>query len=367
VALPMEQFKAELRYEPVGVVGLIVPWNYPALMAAWKIAPALAAGCTVILKPSEFTPVSALELADVFVKAGVPPGVVNILNGAGEIGAALVNHPHVDGISFTGSTITGQRIMKAAADSLKKVSLELGGKSPFIIFDDVEVDKAVEWIMFGFLFTNGQICSATSRVLLQEKIAPEVIRRLKEEVAKVNVGPPMNQDTKLGPICNRPQFEKILNYIAIAKEEGATLLVGGDSPKIGNGKGYYVNPTVFVDVTPKMRIWNEEIFGPVLSVMTFKTEDEAIALANDNNYGLAGAVMSSDAERTNRIASKVRCGIFWINCSQPCFCQVPWGGVKMSGIGRDLGTYGLDKFLEVKQVTSYVSNDPWGWYIKPKL
>eukprot|EP00899_Mesostigma_viride_P002931 jgi/Mesvir1/12639/Mv02194-RA.2 len=337
--LPMDAFKCHIRKEPVGVVALITPWNYPLLMATWKVAPALAAGCCAVLKPSELASVTCLELGAICTKAGLPPGVLNVVTGLGySAGAALTQHKGVDKIAFTGSVATGRAVMMAAAADVRGCSLELGGKSPLVIFDDADVDKAVEWAMFGAFWTNGQICSATSRLLLQDGIAPKFLARLKEEAERVLVGDPLAAGTKMGPVVSATQYAKVMGYIEGAIEEGATLLTGGKRPET-TPRGYYVCPTVFVDVKPHMRIWKEEIFGPVLAVATFRTEEEAIAVANDSDFGLAGAVISADPDRCKRVSEAFRCGIVWVNCSQPCFSQAPWGGMKRSGFGRDLGTW----------------------------
>jgi len=252
--------------------------------------------------------------------------------------------------------------MGTAAKMIKNVSLELGGKGAIIVFDDVEVEKAVEWIMFGVFWTNGQICSSTSRLLIHEKIAPAVLARLKEETEKINQTNPLDEAARMGPVVNHIQFDKVLSYIQKGKDAGATVLTGGKrSPKFE--KGYYVEPTVFTDVTPDMAIWREEIFGPVLSVRTFSTEEQALFEANDSPYGLGAAIMSGDKDRCERFVRGLRYGIVWVNCSQPCFCQAPWGGFKRSGVGRDLGRYGFERFLEPKQITTYVSDEPWGWFI----
>jgi len=368
VEVPDNKFKTVIQYLPVGVVAAIIPWNYPLLMAAWKVAPALAAGCTIILKPSENTSLTALELAAIADEIGLPVGVLNVITGYGpSAGEPLTKHVAVDKIAFTGSVPTGSRIMHAAADEIKKISLELGGKSPIIVFDDVDIKEAVEWVMFGCFWTNGQICSATSRLLVHESIASKLFSRLKEETEKINVVEPTSElDPIIGPVVSKAQYDKVMGYIAKGKAEGATVLCGGKRP-INKPKGYYIEPTIFTSVNPGMTIWREEIFGPVLSVMTFKTEKEAIQLANDSNFGLGAAVISKDTQRCQRIAKQFRAGIVWINCSQPCFIQGPWGGLKKSGIGRELGTWGLDSFLEVKQITEYTSTDPWGWYIKSKI
>ncbi|GKV14231.1 hypothetical protein SLEP1_g25133 [Rubroshorea leprosula] len=365
VSLPMETFKCYVMKEPIGVVALITPWNYPLLMAAWKVAPALAAGCTAILKPSELASVTCLELAEVCREVGLPPGVLNILTGLGpEAGAPLASHPHVDKIAFTGSTVTGSKIMTAAAQMVKPVSLELGGKSPIVVFEDVDLDKAAEWTAFGCFWTNGQICSATSRLIVHESIAAEFLDRLVKWTKNFKISDPLEEGCRLGPIVSGGQYGKVLKFISTAKSEGATILCGGVRPQHLN-KGFFIEPAIITDVTNSMEIWREEVFGPVICVKTFSTEDEAIELANDTHYGLGAAVISNDLERCDRVSKAFQSGIVWINCSQPCFCQAPWGGNKRSGFGRELGEWGLDNYLSVKQVTQYISNEPWGWYKCP--
>ncbi|KAL2632490.1 hypothetical protein R1flu_003969 [Riccia fluitans] len=367
IEVPMEQFKSSVLREALGVVGLITPWNYPLLMGTWKVAAALAAGCTAVLKPSEMASVTCLELGQVAQDVGLPPGVLNIITGLGsEAGAPLSSHPDVDKIAFTGSLNTGRTIMSAAAQTVKAVTLELGGKSPILIFDDVDIDKAVEWAMFGALWTNGQICSATSRVLVQEGIAPAFLKRLAAWTSSIKITNPLEKECRLGPLVNDIQYKKVMGFIKEAQEEGATLVCGGKRPSHIE-KGYFVEATVLTDVNPSMRIWKEEVFGPVLTVTTFKTEEEGISLANDTQYGLGGAVISKDEERCKRVAELLDAGIVWINCSQPCFCQAPWGGKKRSGFGRELGEWGLENYLSVKQITRYVSDDQFGWYPPSKL
>jgi betaine-aldehyde dehydrogenase len=365
VSLPMDSFKSYVLREPIGVVGLITPWNYPLLMATWKVAPALAAGCAAILKPSELASLTCLELGEICKEVGLPPGVLNILTGLGpEAGAPLASHPDVDKIAFTGSSATGSKIMTAAAQLVKPVSLELGGKSPLIVFEDVDLDKAAEWAIFGCFWTNGQICSATSRLIVHESIATEFLNRMVKWIKNIKISDPLEEGCRLGPVVSEGQYEKILKFISNAKSEGATILTGGSRPEHLK-KGFFVEPTIITDVTTSMQIWKEEVFGPVLCVKTFSTEEEAIDLANDTIYGLGSAVISNDLERCERITKAFKAGIVWINCSQPCFTQAPWGGIKRSGFGRELGEWGLDNYLSVKQVTQYISNEPWGWYQPP--
>jgi betaine-aldehyde dehydrogenase len=364
VALADERFSSVARKEPVGVAGAIIPWNFPMLMAAWKVAPALAAGCCMVLKPSELTPLTALELARIADKAGLPAGVLNVVTGMGpDAGAPLAEHPGIDKLAFTGSVPTGSRIMQAAARDIKNISLELGGKSPFIVFADSDIEAAVEWIMFGIFWNQGQVCSATSRVLVQRNLYEPLLKRLKEEAEKVRIGHGLEAGVLLGPLVNKAQYDKVLAAIARGQEEGAQLVSGGTRPA-GFDQGFYLQPTIFADVPEDSWIWREEIFGPVVCVRPFDDEAEALRSANDSRFGLAAAVMSKDLQRAERVARKLRAGIVWINCSQPTFTEAPWGGYKQSGIGRELGEWGLNNYLETKQITRYDSEQPWGWYIK---
>ena len=364
VTLTDERFSSVARKEPVGVCGAIVPWNFPMLMAAWKEAPALAAGCTVVLKPSEVTPLTALQLAEIAHEAELPPGVLNVITGFGpEAGAPLSEHPDVDKLAFTGSVPTGRKIMQTAAADIKNVSLELGGKSAFIVFDDSDIEKAVEWILFGIFWNKGEVCSATSRVLVQRGLYEPLLARLVEEAEKIRIGNGMQADVLLGPLVNAAQYDKVRRAIAQGVEQGATLLSGGARPA-GHEKGFFLQPTIFTDMTEESDIWREEIFGPVVCVRAFDNEVEAIASANRSRFGLAAAVMSADLERAERVARRLRAGIIWINCSQPTFTEAPWGGYKQSGIGRELGEWGLNNYLEIKQITRYDSEEPWGWYLK---
>ncbi|MBO3278105.1 aldehyde dehydrogenase family protein [Pseudomonas schmalbachii] len=364
IELADERFNSVARKEPVGVAGAIIPWNFPMLMASWKVAPALAAGCTVVLKPSELTPLTALELARIADEAGLPAGVLNVVPGLGpDAGAPLAEHPGIDKLAFTGSVPTGSRIMQAAARDIKNISLELGGKSPFVIFADSDIAAAVEWILFGIFWNQGEVCSATSRVLVQRELYEPLLKRLAEEAQKITIGNGLEEGVLLGPLVNRTQYDKVLQAIARGREEGAQLVCGGDRPA-GLHKGFYLQPTVFADVPEDSWIWNEEIFGPVVCVRPFDSEDEAVRAANASRFGLGAAVMSRVLERCERVARKFRAGIVWINCSQPTFTEAPWGGYKQSGIGRELGEWGLNNYLETKQITRYDSDQPWGWYIK---
>jgi len=363
IAVPDERFLTRVTYMPVGVAGLIVPWNYPLLMAAWKVAPAIAAGCAVVLKPSEYTPLTALELAQIGLDAGLPPGVLNVVTGLGQdAGARLASHPDVRKLAFTGSVPTGISVATAAAKDVKSVSLELGGKSPIVVFDDADFDQVVEWVMFGIFWNQGQVCSATSRMIVQEGAAKLLIDRLAEEARKITIGDGMTPGVLLGPLVSKQQYDKVMRYIEIGRSE-AKLVCGGARPAHLN-TGYFIEPTIFADVPETARIWREEIFGPVLSVATFQTEDDAVALANNSEFGLAAAVMSNDQERAQRVADAFEAGVVWINCSQPNFLEPPWGGIKKSGVGRELGTWGLNNFLEPKQITTYQTREPWGWHLK---
>lgn len=364
VELSVPSFSSKAVKEPIGVAGAIIPWNFPMLMAAWKVAPALAAGCTMVLKPSEITPLTALALAEIVDEAQLPAGVLNIVTGFGpDAGQALVDHPDVDKLAFTGSVPTGSKIMAMAAKDIKNVSLELGGKSPIVIFEDCDIEHAVEWIMFGIFWNQGQVCSATSRVLVAQSLYPALLERLVIEAKKITIGPGDKPGTLLGPLVNAAQFEKVKSAIARGVAEGANIATGGNRPK-GLDIGYYLEPTVLTDMEESSWIWKEEIFGPVVCIKPFSTESEAIRMANDSRFGLAAAVMSKDQQRCERVARAFRAGIVWVNCSQPTFVEAPWGGYKQSGIGRELGQWGLNNYLETKQITSFNSTEPWGWYLK---
>lgn len=364
IAEPLGDFDVRVRYEPVGVCALIIPWNFPLLTTTWKLAPALAAGCASILKPSEYTPLTALALADLIEQMKLPAGVVSVLNGRGaEVGEALCRHPGVAKISFTGSTETGRRVATIAAEQYKRITIEAGGKSPIIVFADTPIDAAVEWILFGGFFNQGEVCNATTRVLIEQRIHAAVLDRVCAQARKIKIGPPADPATQMGPLQNRAQLDKFLRYVAMGRSEGATLMCGGarhpDFPH-----GYFVQPTVFDAVPLDSAVWREEVFGPLLSVRSFSSEAEAVNIANDSDFGLAAAVLSAESDRAQRVAESLDAGCVWINCSGPAFVQAPWGGFKRSGVGRELGRWGLESFLEVKQVTRYRSSKPWGWYLK---
>ena len=337
--------------EPVGVVGQIIPWNFPLMMAAWKVAPALACGNSVVLKPSELTPLSALRLAEILQDADVPAGVVNVVPGFGEVaGARLAAHPNVDKVAFTGSTEVGRLIAKASAESnLKRVSLELGGKSPNIVFADADLSRAVSGAFLGIFFNQGQVCSAGSRMFVQEKVYDSTVDELTKSVADLQLGPGIDPMTQMGPLVSRGQMERVLGYIATGNKEGARLVTGG-SRASELGAGYFVRPTVFADVDGDMRIAREEIFGPVLAAIPFKDEDDLIAKANDSIYGLVAGVWTSDVKRAHRVAHALQAGTVYVNCYNVVDPATPWGGYKQSGWGRELGPYALDLYTEVKNV-----------------
>ncbi|MGE7765236.1 aldehyde dehydrogenase family protein [Peribacillus sp. NPDC096540] len=350
--------------EPIGVCGQIIPWNFPLLMSAWKLAPALAAGNSVVFKPSEVTPVTAVKLFEILEEVGVPKGVANLVLGAGPVvGQAIAEHEEIDKVAFTGGTATGRKIMEASLGNLKKVTLELGGKSPNIVFADSDFETAVDYALFGIFCNQGQVCSAGSRLLLEESIYDQFIASLTAKAKQIKVGSGSDEKSQMGPIVSEAHMNKILSYIEIGKEEGAKLIVGGNRIK-GEGleNGYFVEPTIFVDTTPEMRIVQEEIFGPVLVVQKFKDEAEALRLANDTKYGLAGAVFTNDIAKAYRVIKKVRAGITWINSYHPTYNEAPWGGFKQSGTGRELGTFGYEAYTEVKQINNNLDIQPTGWF-----
>lgn len=361
-ALPDPNFTGSIRYEPVGVVLGITPFNFPLMMAAWKAGPALAAGCTIVIKPSEFTPFTTLELAKAAEAIGLPAGVLSVVTGDGKVGAEMVTHPLTDKVSFTGSVATGSRVMAAAAVGIKRVTLELGGKSPAVVFDDADLDAAVEWLLFGFLFNCGQVCSATARILVQEGIAQQLTDRLVKAAKSLKQAGPFEEGVEIGPNCNKMQWEKVHAYIKKTKEEGLVPLCGGCVPEGEQyQKGFWTAPTIFGGVTPQHTIFNEEVFGPVATITTFKTIDEAIELANASEYGLAAAAFSLDQAKLDRCAADIRAGVVWTNNAQPSPHAQPWGGFKKSGIGRELGPLCLLPMLEMKAVTGWKSGGV-GWY-----
>src|SRR6266480_902419 len=366
IPVPGQMFNYTLR-EPVGVCGQIIPWNFPLLMAAWKLAPALAAGNTVVLKPAEQTPVNAMELGKLIQEAGFPDGVVNIVPGYGETaGAALAAHPGIDKVAFTGSTEVGKLIAKAAAENLTKVSLELGGKAPNIVFADADIDQAVNGAMMGIFFNQGQVCCAGSRIFLEEKVKDEFLGRFKEKAERIKVGDPMDKSTLMGPQVSEEQLNKIKSYVGVAREEGATVFAGGEQPKFEGAlqNGYFFQPTIFSEVNNSMRVAQEEIFGPVSSVITFDNDDDLIRQANETMYGLSAGVWTRDITRAHRFARAVKAGVVWINTYNMMNAASPFGGYKQSGYGREMGKHALELYTQVKSVWVDLSGKPIGWFGK---
>lgn len=337
--------------EPLGVVAAIVPWNFPLLLAVWKVAPALACGNTVILKPASQTPLTALALAEIATDVGLPPGVLNVLTGPGaKLGQAIVEHPGIDKIAFTGDTATGKGIMRGAADTLKKITLELGGKSPNIVLADADVEGAIRGATIGIFYGKGEVCAAGSRLLVDKSIKNEFIDKLAARTKKMVAGDPMDPKTRYGALSSKKQMETVLRYIESGKTEGASLVAGGARTDIGTGKGYFVQPTVFADVKPDMTISREEIFGPVLAAIEFADIDEAIAIANDSPYGLAAGVWSRDIKKAHYVARKLQAGTVWINTYNVYDTAAPFGGYKQSGFGREMSAHALEHYTQVKSV-----------------
>ncbi|PYQ01655.1 MAG: aldehyde dehydrogenase [Acidobacteria bacterium] len=349
--------------EPVGVAAQVIPWNYPLLMAAWKIAPAICAGCSTVIKPAEQTPVTLLELARFFEECGLPKGVVNVVTGFGETaGAPLVAHPHVDKVAFTGSVEVGKSVMRAAAETLKKVSLELGGKSPNIFFADADFEAAVDGALFGVFVNQGEVCSAGSRVLVQKPMYKKMLDAMVAKARRIKLGPGTDPATKMGPLVSKAQMERVVRYQEIGKKEAKVAVGGGRPADAELQRGYFVEPTIFYDVDNSATIAREEIFGPVMAVIPFEDEADAIRIANDSPYGLAAAVWSRDIFKCLRMVKKLQAGIVWVNHMQPTYVEAPWGGYKMSGIGRELGPWGAEEYLQVKQVHINLNEQPIGWY-----
>ena len=364
IASPFPQTTSKVVRDPVGVCGLIAPWNYPLLQASWKIAPALAAGSTIVVKPSEITPLTTLKLAELCHEAGFPPGVVNVVLGPGaEVGAQLAESPDVDLISFTGGIATGKTIMRAAAGNVKKVALELGGKNPNIIFDDADFDLAVDYALNGVFFHAGQICSAGARLLVQDAIHDRFVAALRDRMSRIVLGNGFDAQTEMGPVISQEHLDKVEHYVESACHEGASLLLGGkrpSAPELQNG--YFFEPTLFSECTSDMRIVQEEVFGPVVTVERFTTEQEAIDLANGTIYGLSAGFWTRDPDRMERVAQGLRAGTVWINDFNVYFVQAPWGGFKQSGIGRELGRSGLEEYTEVKHIYHNYATRPVHWF-----
>jgi acyl-CoA reductase-like NAD-dependent aldehyde dehydrogenase len=337
--------------EPLGVVACIVPWNFPLLLAIWKVAPALATGNTVILKPASQTPLTALALGQLAIDVGFPPGVLNVITGSGgTIGDAIVRHPGIDKIAFTGDTSTGRGIMRTAADTVKHLTLELGGKSPNIVFPDADLDAAVRGATTGIFYGKGEVCAAGSRLLVDKSIKDQFIAKVAERTKKMVAGDPLDPKTRLGAISSKSQLERVLKYVDQGKQEGATLVAGGSRTDIGTGKGYFMQPTVFADVTPQMTIAREEIFGPVLAAIDFADVDEAIARANDSIYGLAAGIWTRDIKKAHYVASKLQAGTVWINTYNVYDTAAAFGGYKQSGVGREMSAHALEYYTQVKTV-----------------
>jgi betaine-aldehyde dehydrogenase len=348
VVLPDQAHSGRTRYEPLGPTGMIVPWNFPIVTSAWKIAPALAAGCTVVIKTSSFTPLIELIYGDIALAAGLPAGVLNILTGGGPAGAALTADKRLRKLSFTGSNAVGAKVMAAAAAQCIPVALELGGKSPIIVLADAPVEEAVDYIMGGIFFNAGQMCSATSRLVIDQTVAEPILTRLIEKTRALNVGSPFDEATDMGPMTTEDQFRSVRKTFERAAADGLECLVGGH---VLEREGFFVAPTIYDNVPVEHPVWRDEIFGPVLAVRRFATLDEAVALANDTEYGLAASVIGGDADVAERLAARVEAGHIWVNTPQVPYVQSAWGGFKASGIGRELGPWGMDAFLGVKHVT----------------
>jgi betaine-aldehyde dehydrogenase len=363
MAVPANSVSFVVR-EPVGVCGQIIPWNFPLLMAAWKLAPALAAGNTVVLKPSELTPLTALELGRLIQAAGLPSGVVNIVTGPGAgAGEELSENHKVDKVAFTGGTVTGRKILNGASGNLKKVTLELGGKNPNLVFADANLEAAIDGALFAAFANQGEVCSAGSRLLVERSVHRQLVEGMLAKIGRIKLGHGLTPGVKMGPLVSQAQLAKVESYVKIGIGEGAELLCGGKCPQGAEfAKGWFFEPTIFDSVKPSMRIAREEIFGPVLSVIPFDTEEEAVQIANDTDYGLAAGVWTLNINRGLRVVQQLRAGITWINTYHPTHNEMPWGGYKQSGWGRELGLYGIENYLEIKQVNINLDEAPLGWY-----
>lgn len=363
---PIPNTESKIVKEPVGVVTQITPWNYPLLQASWKIAPALAAGCSLVMKPSEITPLTTIRVFELMEEVGFPKGVINLVLGAGsDIGDIMSTHKEIDLVSFTGGIQTGKRIMKQAADNVTNVALELGGKNPNVIFDDADLELAVDQALNGGYFHAGQVCSAGSRIIVHNNIKEEFEKALIDRVKKIKLGNGFDETTEMGPLISAEHRNKVEGYMAIAKEDGATIAIGGKRPEREDlQSGFFFEPTVITNCDTSMRIVQEEVFGPVVTVEGFDTEEEAIQLANDSIYGLAGGIFSKDIGKAQRVAKQLRMGTVWINDFHPYFAQAPWGGYKQSGIGRELGHDGLAEYLETKHILMNTNPEPVNWFSK---
>lgn len=361
---PNRNSVSRLVREPVGVCGQIAPWNYPLLQASWKLAPALAAGNTVVIKPAEITPLTTIMMAEIFEEVGLPPGVVNVVLGPGStVGAEIAENPDVDLISFTGGGVAGRQIMQAAANNFKKISLELGGKNPNIVFADADFETAVDYACNAVFFHAGQVCSAGARLLVEESIHDRFVQAVIEQARNIRMGSGFDERTQMGPVISAEQLASIEKYIQIGIEEGAKLVLGGKRPSNPElQQGFFIEPTIFVNCHTNMHIVQEESFGPVMTVETFKDEEEAIRLANDSRFGLAGAVWTRDMNRAERVVKELRMGTVWINDYHPYFPQAPWGGYKQSGIGRELSHVGLEEYTEIKHVYMNTKPEPMRFF-----
>lgn len=364
ISSPIPDSESKVVREPVGVCGLITPWNYPLLQAAWKIAPALAAGNTIVIKPSEITPLTTVKVTELMEEAGFPKGVVNLVLGEGSIvGQELADNQDVDLISFTGGIQTGKKIMKAASENVKKIALELGGKNPNIVFADTDFETAVDQALNAVYFHAGQVCSAGARLLVEDSIHDRFVEALVERVERIKLGDGFDEETQSGPLISSGHREKVEKYVEIGKQEGARLLTGGARPEDPElQEGFFYLPTIFTECSSDMRIVQEEVFGPVLTVERFRDEEEAVRLANDTIYGLAGAVWTTDGNKAERVASQLRMGTVWVNDFHPYFAQAPWGGYKQSGIGRELGKQGLEEYTETKHIYKNLNPEPINWF-----
>jgi aldehyde dehydrogenase (NAD+) len=336
--------------EPVGVVGLIIPWNFPLLLASWKVGPALACGCTIVMKPAEQTPLTTLRFGDLAIEAGVPPGVLNIVTGGPEAGKAIVRHPGIDKIAFTGSTAVGKEIMRSAADTLKRVTLELGGKSPNIVFADSDIDNAVKGAINGIFYGKGEVCNAGSRLFVESKVQDEFVEKLVGRAKKMQPADPLDPKTRMGAIVSQDQMNTVLGYIEAGKKEGAKLIAGGNRVSVDGSKGFFIEPTIFGDVKNDMKIAQEEIFGPVLAMLSFDNVDQVVDLANRNQYGLAAAVWTRDVKKAHMVSRQLRAGTVWINTYGLMDAALPFGGYKSSGFGRELGAHAIEHYTELKTV-----------------